>query len=146
MTPYKQLIKHDPKNGQYGDCARTTIACLMDRHPQEVPHFLHDGETDGNIFWKRVDDWLGIFGLRSFGLPFDTDVPGILAAMGNQYPDLYYMLGCASPTADHFVIACGNQIVHDPAGHDPSRLVRGSDGYVWAYVFVPRFLSKGQET
>ena len=44
MTPQTQLNKHDPANGVYGDCGRTVIACLLDLHPSEVPHFW-----DGNL-------------------------------------------------------------------------------------------------
>jgi hypothetical protein len=62
MTPYKQLVKHDPFNGQYGDCARTAIACLLNMHPSEVEHFLEDGCADGEVFWRRVNGWLSARG------------------------------------------------------------------------------------
>ena len=142
MTPYKQLVKHDPKNGQYGDCARTCIACLLDLPPRSVPHLFENGMIDGEVFWQRMDEWLAKLGLKSFGVPYDADVTDVLKTVGHYFPETYYMLGAASRTADHFVIAKGDKIVHDPAGHSPDSINRGSDGFVWVYVFIPLFLQQ----
>ena len=38
MTPHKQLNRHRPEEGVFGDCYRTAIACLLDLRPQDVPH------------------------------------------------------------------------------------------------------------
>ena len=42
MILQKQLIRHDPENGQWGDCWRTCIACLLDLPAAEVPNFVGD--------------------------------------------------------------------------------------------------------
>jgi len=51
MRFHKQLItNHNPESGIFGDCQRTAIACLLDKHPSDVPHFAtpetwNNGET-----------------------------------------------------------------------------------------------------
>ena len=40
MKFYKQLHKHDPDNGVWGDCHRTAIGCLLDIEPELIPNFL----------------------------------------------------------------------------------------------------------
>ena len=50
MTPHHQLVtEYRNDEGVYGDCGRTVIACLMDMHPSEVPHFFNmpdEGDAD----------------------------------------------------------------------------------------------------
>ena len=48
MIKQKQIYRHLPEAGQIGDCARTVIACLLDLHPCEVPHFTRDAIEAGN--------------------------------------------------------------------------------------------------
>ena len=49
MIFHSQLIKHDPDNGQWGDCFRTCIACIFNVHNvTDVPHFGTMGHTQKN--------------------------------------------------------------------------------------------------
>ena len=65
MTPHKQLIKHDPENGQWGDCGRTAIACLLDLHPSDVPHFWEGPERADRDPETECRKWLAERGCRS---------------------------------------------------------------------------------
>lgn len=47
MTPYKQIVMHNPDAGVYGDCYRTAIGCLLDLHPSQLPNFVGDALSAG---------------------------------------------------------------------------------------------------
>lgn len=138
MTPYKQLIRHDPANQQYGDCARTAIGCLLDRPPDTVPHFLEDGCKDGAEMHRRVNEWLKPLGLVYVQIPFDADVEQVMQSMHAINGDAFYLMGCGSPLADHVVVCRGDKIAWDPAGHEPWSIKRGSDGLVWVMLLCAR--------
>ncbi len=60
MTPFKQLIRHNPPEST-GDCYRTSIACLVDRDPSTVPHFVVDWPEDTQAQLARYHEvraWL----------------------------------------------------------------------------------------
>src|SRR5690606_6329025 len=81
VTPCRQLLGHDPDNGIYGDCMRTSIAALLDLPPQEVPHFFEGGASaaDG---WKLIDEFLAARGLLLHAFSFKVDsVKEVLDAM-----------------------------------------------------------------
>lgn len=137
MTPYKQLVKHNPENGQYGDCFRTAIGSMLDMPPERVPHFLEDGCNDGAVMLSRIREWLRPRGYDLFEVPFDAEPKDVLSTMQQRNPDIYYILGCASKTADHVVVACGDKVVSDPAGYEPDSLRRDSAGMCWVYLLVP---------
>lgn len=58
MKPVDQLVLHRPEEGQHGDCMRAMICTLLDLKPDQVPHFLEDGISDGAAFNRRVNDFL----------------------------------------------------------------------------------------
>ena len=39
MIEQKQLYRHKPTEGSYGDCWRTCLACILDRNPETIPHY-----------------------------------------------------------------------------------------------------------
>lgn len=70
MTPHKQLFRHKPAEGMWGDCARTVIACMLDLEPEAVPHQQYevaDGEQD-----RFLNEWLATRGLRLVQVPYDA--------------------------------------------------------------------------
>lgn len=138
MTPCRQLIKHNPPEA-YGDCMRSCVAALLDLRPEDVPHFIEDGESDGDVVWARVEKWLAIRNLFVFSIVFAADVPEVLEAMSMRGGNgILYLLGCGSPRADHLVVACGGSVVCDPAGYAKNDLRRGSDGYCWVHILLPK--------
>ena len=126
MTPYKQLNRHDPANGVYGDCARTAIACLLDVPPQDVPHFMDgcDNDEQADVAIDAQQAWLGSRGLAVVTLGYggygpDDPPSAILDVMAESNPGIYYLLvGRSQSGVNHVVVCCGGEIVHDPSLDD----------------------------
>jgi len=143
MRFYKQLVKHDPDNGRYGDCFRTCLACLLNVPPEDVPHFLAEGN---DAFWPAVTEWLSHHKLSLFHVPFSgDDLQGLFRSMQHLNPDLLYLLAGKSPRGvNHQVIAQGDRILHDPST-EGGGLVGPcvEDGMYWVGLLVPSFIHQG---
>lgn len=116
MKFHKQLFKHQPEIGIYGDCHRTAIACLLDLEPLDVPHF---GEhfLDVTKFNDAVKDYLASQGLAIFSLAFagGVSLDQVLQFVAVHNPETYYLVGGTSPRGfNHTVIAKGGELIHDP--------------------------------
>ena len=142
MTPCRQLVKHDPANRQFGDCTRAVVAIMLDLQPQRVPHFA-ETSTDGfseELYWARLESFLDTLSLSWVAVPVRGSVPDVLATMQHNNPGVYYIMGCVSPIAKHFVVCCGDQIVCDPAtgeSCEPGHLRADEDtGLVWVHFLV----------
>lgn len=133
MTPHKQLFRHDPENGVYGDCGRTAIACLLDLHPSQVPHFFHGPENPLHDPNEELKAWLAKRGitLLTFNLSSELKIDEVMECMNSQQPDVWYCLvGESANGVDHSVVCRGDQIVHDPS-LDDSGIVGPSSCGVW---------------
>lgn len=130
MQPHKMLCGHNPAEGEFGDCLRTVIACLLDRHPSVVPHFAHDG-ADVQTVWRRVDDYLDGVGLVTWNYAFPGEAPldDVLNTVGITNPNMYYLISGKAGGADHIVIALNGEIVHDPSRFGVGLRGPGSTGY-----------------
>ena len=144
MTPCRQLIRHDPANGQFGDCARSCVAALLDKDPLEVPHFGEGcrGDVDADVFDNRIADYLRTEGLAHVvfavaGTPKET-----MEMMAQSNSGVFYMLGCTSPTAHHYVVCRGNKLVCDPADYPGGIDVMRADdnGLCWLLLLIPLIL------
>ena len=137
MTPHKQLFRHDPDNGIYGDCFRTAIACMLDLPVEEVPHFNHDN-PGGIIGWERVQKWLAPRGLTIYACAYSSSVEDVLATFGETNPGMYAMIVGQSPRGtNHNVIALNGKIIHDTAIDGGGLVGPCDDGYVWINLLVP---------
>lgn len=119
MTPYKGIVKHDPENGQWGDCLRTAIGCLLDMQPELVPHFAAAGdkETD-EIVAERVNDWLAKRRLCRITIYFSGKLSPeeACSALGAINPGIPYLFsGRSKLGSNHTVIARNGKIIHDPS-------------------------------
>lgn len=122
MKPSKQLNRHDPENGVWGDCTRTVFACLLDLEPADVPHFYDKGENV-EIADRRIQEWLGSrYGLRLFQFPLsvhpeaENGRQAVLDTVGSWNRDAYWTLsGKSKRGTNHVVICCGSEIVWDPS-------------------------------
>ena len=119
MTPYKQLLQHDPDNGVYGDCYRTALACLLDEPPQDIPHF----NDQNNDMWQVDSDaWLERRGLLMIRLVTDGQSVDVALAEGKvhvPYSMFYMVVGDSPRGVGHNVIAHEDRIVHDPSTYPP---------------------------
>lgn len=118
MTPHKQLFRHDPENGVYGDCGRTAIACLLDLHPSQVPHF-YDGPCDPEQSMDAMKAWLAgrNITLLTFALSGELSLAEAMCCMENNQPDVWYIVvgrHTEQADVDHVLICRGDRIVHDP--------------------------------
>lgn len=133
---HQQLFRHDPENGVYGDCFRTVIACLLNRHPSEVPHFCNgpdDGKTD-----DRVRDYLAPLGLKLVRICFHGLSMDEIMAIGDSYSlGMHWLLtGTSRNGTNHVVICHGAKIIHDPSIDQSGIIGPASDGHWWIELLV----------
>lgn len=120
MKIQKQLIKHDPDNGQYGDCYRTCIACILDMDASEVPNFCDQSQPD--VPWsERQDRWLAELGLAVATFAYDgntVDFNQVMVWTSKQSPYVPMILcGLSSIGVNHSVVVLAGNIVCDPSGN-----------------------------
>lgn len=138
MTPHKQLIRHDLEAGQVGDCWRTCVACLLDRQPDHVPHFLVDCWNDGVLGDKRLRAWLSTQGFGLATVAFAGELEDVLLSMKNLNPGIFYMLGGKSRLGcGHSVIGFEDSIAWDPSPTENGIVGPMDDGYYWVSFLVP---------
>ena len=103
MTPHKQLILHDTSNGQFGDCDRTAIACLLDMAPDDVPHWYDGFNGFGQANATALEirrNWLADRGLFLVSVPYEADVmEQILKLIAINHPGIHYLIAGMSPRA-----------------------------------------------
>jgi hypothetical protein len=146
MTPHKQLFRHRPAEGQIGDCWRTTLGCLLDKAPHEVPHLIEDCWDDSARAKEKTRAWLATQGLAYIEYALDCSLETVLASVGGINPGVHYLLGGNSRNGcGHSVIACDDQIVWDPSLDDAGIVGPMEDGYYWVTFLVPSFLCKVNE-
>lgn len=138
MQYHKQLVQHRPDIGQYGDCFRTALGCLLDMPPADVPHF-HASPASDDILWPQINTWLReAKGFGLYSVAYDCSLAQVLEMQRVLNPDIFYLLCGASPRGtNHQVIACGDKIVHDPASAGGGLVGPCDDGYFWVNVLVP---------
>ena len=141
MTPQKQKYKHNPEIGHYGDCDRTTIACILNIPRDDVPNwaelFWPTNDTEG---WEKAKkQWLKA---RGFGIVtmyyHDCEPSEILNYVGHFNQDVYWLLtGMSKNKTNHVVICKGNQIVWDTAIDDSGIVGPTSDSFYYVDFIVP---------
>ncbi len=131
MTPEICHVKNDPPH-TYGDCLRACVASLLDMSFKDVPHFVEDG-CEPEITYERLRNWLSNYMLVPMfnGYAASETPDDVLHFMGETNPGVYYILF----SADHAVVCCNDQIVHDPAWVR-ARLVPPSD--MWITMVLTR--------
>lgn len=137
MKYQKQAFRHKPEEGQYGDCHRTAIACLLDMPRDSVPNF---GEHYGSVekFYKAEREFLESVGLAKVSVVYQGTLDQVLTTMGAVNPGAYYILGGTSKSGfGHSVIGRGGKIVWDPHPDEVGIVGPMDDGYYWVTYFVP---------
>ena len=137
MKRHKQLYKHDPENGVYGDCGRTVIACLLNTvSPANVPHFW-DGQGSAREQNEKAADWLESRGLRIVKWALTGTIDEVFGVMKYHNPGLtYVLLGTSPRDVGHVVICCDDAIIHDPSREGGGLVGPAPDGLWWIEVLV----------
>jgi hypothetical protein len=119
MTPHKQLQLHKPELNQIGDCFRTVLACLLDLHPSDVPHFYQEvwHEPDAaQLADREARKFLAHYDLDLIEVAYCDTLLNVLEGQAQNNPGVYYMLtGRSANNVGHVVICCNDEIVWDPA-------------------------------
>lgn len=143
MRVQKQLNRHKPSEGIYGDCHRTAIASVLDMDAKDVPHFMDglDGQEDAPQAHTAVEAWLNDRGITQITIlfPGDLSISDILMTVKNTNPyspGLVFILGGESRTGvNHSVVCCDGEIVCDPSRDDSGIIGPCNDGYYWLTFF-----------
>ncbi len=143
MMAQKQLFRHRPDEGIYGDCHRTAIASIFDLEAKDVPHFMYGmaGKGGAPEAHAAVDRWLAERGCVQINVLYSGEIPveDVLLTVKNcnrHLPGLYYILGGTSRSGvNHSVVCCDGKIVCDPSQDDAGIVGPCDDGFYWLTFF-----------
>ena len=149
MLKQKQLYRHEPDKMQYGDCHRTTLACLLNIPVEDSPHFIGEWERreelkrqgmemEAYVWQDEQEAWLNSLGYTTADVCFDGTVGSedLFNFMRARNPEIYYMLGGTSPRGtNHSVVCYGGRFEWDPHP-DGGFLVGPMDNGVWEITFL----------
>lgn len=153
MKPQKQLFKHDPKNGVYGDCFRTCLAVVLDLDAAEVPHFMHGSSGVGSDeeAHDRAEAWLRERGYATLNFLFEgkftpAEVMDGIRWMNSRNTGALYLLAGESKTGvNHNVVCANGEIVCDPSQNNSGIKGPCDDGWYWATFLIPANLVMSSE-
>lgn len=134
MTPHKQFITHDPENGQFGDCFRTAIACILDTDPLFVPHAGKNGEAGWVEGCKEVDEWLKSRH-NAYLVSFKWRATEIEEALQTVQ---YHLMGGRSAIGGHYTVGYAGKMVHNPSKNPDAVFGPDEDG-----CYTVTFIVKG---
>ena len=81
--------------------------------------------------------------LATFAFPADAELAGVLQHMAVLNPGIHYLLsGSRRNGTNHVVVACGGEIVHDPALDDSGIVGPMDNGFFYVEILVPLSLRK----
>lgn len=109
MTPIKQTIMHDPKNGKYGNCLQACLASILDLTLDNVPHFA---DNDNKNWLIDMNEWLFQRNLYYFEI---NPTKCIFDNTFSIYQGYHFILG-KSPRGKflHQIIGKNGEKVFDP--------------------------------
>lgn len=149
MKPQKQLFRHRPADGVYGDCHRTAIAIVLDMDAKDVPHFAQGApDAPENKQWMSLREaWLNERGFMSINLLFSGDVPfpevlKTIAACNPKSRPVFILGGKSKNGNNHSVVCTDGKIVCDPGQGDPGIVGPCHDGFYWVTFFAGLLTTK----
>ena len=136
MKLSKQLFRHKPAEGVFGDCYRTAIACILGLKPVTVPH--EQRQLTGDEFQALYLSWLHRRGLRRINIPMLADDLQAALNAANFYSDglPYIFSGTSRTGVNHSVVGQGPAIIHDPSLTNAGIIGPCDDGYYWVEFLV----------
>ena len=143
MKYHKGRMAHAPALGMWGDCFPTSLACVLDMEPEDVPHFFaelddsDDEECDRRNEWVR--EWLVERGYYNIDLFYQSDdLETLLGHFGAMNPDIVYLLtGNTDSDVSHVVVCKGGSIIHNTAGNLHLTGPCPKSGMWWLQIIVP---------
>jgi hypothetical protein len=136
MKPEMCLVRHDPKNGTYGDCVRACIASIVEKPAKDVPHFFHD-DPSGSIANDRIYDFLDDIGYRPFWAHYDGSIEfkELMYTMSVQNEGAIYILFHSNSSGGHCVVCEGGEVVHNPAWYRQEITGPNENGF-WSVLVI----------
>ncbi len=143
MKPQKQLFRHFPADGVYGDCHRTAIAIVLDMDAKDVPHFMDAsayGEGGAKKSHDRFEAWLNERGICTIHVlfPGEMRLDQILTTIemcNHRSRPAFILAGTSRNGTNHSVVACDGVIACDPSLDDNGIIGPCDDGYYWVTFF-----------
>ncbi|MDI1264998.1 MAG: hypothetical protein PS018_17245 [bacterium] len=141
MKPQKQLFRHRPADGIFGDCHRTAIAIVLDLDAADVPHFMDQSDgKNANDAHDRVEAWLNERGIATINILFPGEVPldevlSTVAACNPRGRPAFILGGKSRNGVNHSVVCCDGEIVCDPSQDDSGIVGPCHDGFYWLTFF-----------
>lgn len=140
MIEYKQMYLHVPSEGIIGDCWRTCLSCLLETHPDTIPHYYKElwnqGENIAPIVQAKTNQFLSSFGVQYVEYPLQCDLDQLRTYLTHYYPDMYMIVGCNSKNGGHSVIMKNSDYIWDPAIDNSGCEGPMEDGYFWIGLLV----------
>ena len=137
IKPQKQLFRHDPDNGVYGDCHRTCYAIILNKNADQVPHFCNG---EGNWI-DKVNKYNKEEGIQTITIVFSeyTEITAILISLEYMNPEIPYILsGTSKNNTNHSVVGGLGEILCDPSLDDSGIVGPCDDGFYWVqYITRP---------
>lgn len=142
FKPEKQRILHDPENGMFGDCYRTSVAMCLGLSPEEVPHFCDSLEHGA---WRvKRDEWLAAKGYAAIEIPWDCDLDVVLKQSRLTFGDAVVSVSGYSPRgALHECVIYRGQL-YDPHPDEGGLIAPHDDGFFWVHAFTHRAAADGE--
>lgn len=141
MKPQKQLNRHRPGHGIYGDCHRTAIAIILDMDAADVPHYMDAlASPDAAKAHDRYEEWLNARGIVTINVVFPgetrlCDVLTTIEAANPRSRPVFILGGQSKNGCDHSVVCCDGEIACDPSQDGSGIVGPCSDGYFWVTFF-----------
>ena len=132
MIPVQQtVLKHDPDNGQHGDCFRACVCSLLELSIGEVPHFTL---LPDDIWWDGFVSYM-----RGRGYDVHWGKYG-LCIEPKDITEFYIITGTSPRGVHHAVIYSDGKLVHDP--HPDGSGVVDIVNYIWITIVTGKQIGR----
>ena len=149
MLYQKQLFRHAPEKGIYGDCYRTALACILDERTDQVPHFYDKG-VEAEEALQHIRKWMSRRGLALITTTFDGGGVGqdarhleeVLGAVAHHNPNMPFLLSGRSPSGCNHTVAFDHGKMWDPSPANGGIVgPTAPDGFYWVEFIGLKFRS-----
>ena len=124
----------------------------------DVPHFAEDlapcedGGPDAEVMNQRIRAWLAERGFTEASVWYYADnadeIRTVMLGLAKHAPNIYYIMTVRSLRANHSIICCNAEIVHDPSDQpvtwDTIRPLK--DGLIFVTFIVSTMFVRPEQT